>query len=157
MFQVLLSAVLTRIPDYAVNHESTRFYAGNPELNGVVNLPRHLHPRPPPRPPSAPLLVRQGVRERPGGGGDVGGGGEGAGVDRGEKELGEGDVRREGVSSQATASATSGTRVRMGKRTSSSMGVATGPVVTTWTAMPSRSTSLARAAAKALRPALEAE
>ena len=61
------------------------------------------------------------------------------------------------VSSQVTARATSATpRVRMGKWTSSSMGVATGPVVTTWTLMPSRSTSLARAAAKAFNPALEA-
>ena len=46
MFQVLLSAVLTHIPDYAVNHDSTRFYAGNPELNGVVNLPATFTPGP---------------------------------------------------------------------------------------------------------------
>ena len=46
MFQVLLSAVLTRIPDYRVDHDSTRFYAGNPELNGVVNLPATFTPGP---------------------------------------------------------------------------------------------------------------
>ena len=56
------------------------------------------------------------------------------------------------------AAATSSTpSVRIGKRTSSSIGVATGPVVTTCTAMPSRSTSLASAPAKALSPAFDAE
>ena len=45
----------------------------------------------------------------------------------------------------------------MGKCTSSSIGVATGPVVTTWTAMPSRSTSPANASANALSPAFDAE
>jgi hypothetical protein len=54
MFQVLLSAVLTRIPDYRVDHSATRFYAGNPELNGVVQLPATFTPGP-----------RLGPRERP--------------------------------------------------------------------------------------------
>ena len=62
------------------------------------------------------------------------------------------------VSSQAMACTTSEVAsVSMGKCTSSSMGVATGPVVTTCTAMPSRSTSLARAAANAFSPAFDAE
>jgi cytochrome P450 len=46
MFQVLLAAVLTRIPDYRVDHEATRFYAGNPELNGLVKLPATFTPGP---------------------------------------------------------------------------------------------------------------
>ncbi|HEY7072753.1 MAG TPA: cytochrome P450, partial [Acidimicrobiales bacterium] len=46
MFQVLLSAVLTRIPDYRIDHSATRFYAGNPELNGVVKLPATFTPGP---------------------------------------------------------------------------------------------------------------
>jgi cytochrome P450 len=54
MFQVLLDAVLTRIPDYAIDHEATRFYAGNPELNGVVTMPATFTPGP-----------RLGPRERP--------------------------------------------------------------------------------------------
>jgi cytochrome P450 len=54
MFQVLLGAVLARIPDYAVDHGSTRFYAGNPELNGVVTMPATFTPGP-----------RVGPRERP--------------------------------------------------------------------------------------------
>jgi cytochrome P450 len=54
MFQVLLSAVLTRIPDYQVDHSATQFYAGNPELNGVVRLPATFTPGP-----------RLGPRERP--------------------------------------------------------------------------------------------
>jgi cytochrome P450 len=39
LFQVLVSQVLARIPDYRVDRGSTRFYAGNPELNGVVQMP----------------------------------------------------------------------------------------------------------------------
>src|SRR5204863_375026 len=62
------------------------------------------------------------------------------------------------VSSHTTAWATSSTAsVRIGKWTSSSIGVATGPVVTTWTATPSRSTSLPRAAANTFSPAFDAE
>jgi cytochrome P450 len=39
MFQVLVRHVLARIPDYEVDREATRFYEGNPELNGVVTMP----------------------------------------------------------------------------------------------------------------------
>jgi cytochrome P450 len=39
MFAVLMREVLTRIPDYQVDHEATRFYKGNPELAGVVTMP----------------------------------------------------------------------------------------------------------------------
>ena len=79
-------------------------------------------------------------------------------VDR--RQLGARAARRcrGSVSSHTTAWATSSTpRVRIGKCTSSSIGVATGPVVTTCTAMPSRSTSPASAPAKALSPAFDAE
>ena len=44
LFQVLLREVLTRIPDYAVDREATRFYQGNPELNGVVRMPARFTP-----------------------------------------------------------------------------------------------------------------
>jgi len=54
MFQVLLTSVLARIPDYAVDRDATRFYAGNPELNGVVTMPATFTPGP-----------RVGPRERP--------------------------------------------------------------------------------------------
>jgi cytochrome P450 len=54
MFQVLLAEVLTRLPDYAVDREATRFYAGNPELNGVVTMPATFTPGP-----------RTGPRQRP--------------------------------------------------------------------------------------------
>ncbi|HET6772599.1 MAG TPA: cytochrome P450 [Acidimicrobiales bacterium] len=54
MFQVLLAEVLTRLPDYAVDREATRFYAGNPELNGVVTMPATFTPGP-----------RIGPRQRP--------------------------------------------------------------------------------------------
>ena len=54
MFQVLVRAVLARIPDYAVDRDATRFYAGNPELNGVVTMPATFTPGP-----------RIGPRERP--------------------------------------------------------------------------------------------
>ena len=54
MFKVLVAAVLTRIPDYAIDHDATRFYAGNPELNGVVTMPATFTPGP-----------RVGPRERP--------------------------------------------------------------------------------------------
>ncbi len=46
MFEVLVSEVLSRIPDYVVDQEATRFYATNPELNGVVNLPVTFTPGP---------------------------------------------------------------------------------------------------------------
>ena len=54
MFQVLLTGVLARIPDYAVDRDATRFYAGNPELNGVATMPATFTPGP-----------RVGPRERP--------------------------------------------------------------------------------------------
>jgi cytochrome P450 len=54
MFAVLLGEVLARIPDYAVDREATRFYAGNPELNGVVTMPVTFTPGP-----------RVGPRQRP--------------------------------------------------------------------------------------------
>lgn len=44
MFQVLLREVLARIPDYRIDREATRFYAGNPELNGVVRMPATFTP-----------------------------------------------------------------------------------------------------------------
>jgi cytochrome P450 len=44
MFKVLLGAVLARLPDYRVDREATRFYAGNPELNGVVTMPATFTP-----------------------------------------------------------------------------------------------------------------
>ena len=46
MFAVLLTEVLARLPDYAVDHEATQFYAGNPELNGVVTMPATFTPGP---------------------------------------------------------------------------------------------------------------
>lgn len=46
MFQVLVAHVLARMPDYAVDHGATRFYAGNPELNGVVTMPVTFTPGP---------------------------------------------------------------------------------------------------------------
>jgi cytochrome P450 len=46
MFQVLLSRVLARLSDYAVDREATLFYAGNPELNGVVRMPATFTPGP---------------------------------------------------------------------------------------------------------------
>ncbi|HLM64600.1 MAG TPA: cytochrome P450 [Acidimicrobiales bacterium] len=54
MFKVLLTEVLTRIPDYSVDRQATRFYAGNPELNGVVRMPVTFTPGP-----------RTGPRDRP--------------------------------------------------------------------------------------------
>ncbi len=46
MFQVLVREVLSRIPDYTVDQANTRFYAGNPELNGVVSMPVTFTPGP---------------------------------------------------------------------------------------------------------------
>jgi cytochrome P450 len=39
MFQIMLGAVLRRLPDYRVDREATRFYEGNPTLAGVVSMP----------------------------------------------------------------------------------------------------------------------
>jgi cytochrome P450 len=44
LFQVMVTEVLTRIPDYRVDHDSTRFYDGNPELTGVVTMPTTFTP-----------------------------------------------------------------------------------------------------------------
>lgn len=46
MFQVLMSEVLKRIPDYQVDRDATRFYRGNPELAGVVTMPARFTPGP---------------------------------------------------------------------------------------------------------------
>jgi cytochrome P450 len=55
MFQVLMAEVLTRIPDYVVDREATRFYDGNPELNGVVRMPATFTPGPRTGPPDQPF------------------------------------------------------------------------------------------------------
>lgn len=44
MFQVLMAEILSRIPDYRIDRDATRFYAGNPELNGVVTMPATFPP-----------------------------------------------------------------------------------------------------------------
>ncbi len=54
MFQVLVRRLLARMPDYAVDRDAVRFYAGNPELNGVVQMPATFTPGP-----------RTGPAERP--------------------------------------------------------------------------------------------
>jgi cytochrome P450 len=46
MFKVVVTEVLARMPDYAVDRKTTRFYAGNPELNGVVAMPATFTPGP---------------------------------------------------------------------------------------------------------------
>lgn len=55
LFQVLVTEVLTRIPDYRVDHDGTRFYEGNPELNGLVQLPVTFTPGPPVGPADRPF------------------------------------------------------------------------------------------------------
>lgn len=54
LFQVLLREVLTRIPDFAIDRGATKFYEGNPELNGVVRMPATFTPG-----------ARKGPTERP--------------------------------------------------------------------------------------------
>jgi len=54
LFQVMVAEVLARIPDYRVDHAATRFYHGNPELAGVVQMPATFTPGP-----------RTGPKERP--------------------------------------------------------------------------------------------
>ena len=44
MFQVLVGEALRRLPDYRVDREAIRFYAGNPMLAGVVSLPATFSP-----------------------------------------------------------------------------------------------------------------
>ncbi|HEY3140656.1 MAG TPA: cytochrome P450 [Acidimicrobiales bacterium] len=46
LFQVLIRQVLARIPDYEVDREATRFYQGNPELAGIVQMPARFTPGP---------------------------------------------------------------------------------------------------------------
>jgi cytochrome P450 len=55
MFQVLVREVLARIPDYVVDRANTRFYAGNPELNGVVRMPVTFPPGRRSRPAERPF------------------------------------------------------------------------------------------------------
>jgi len=55
MFQVLMHEVLTRIPDYRVDRPATQFYAGNPELNGIVRMPATFTPGPRAGPPDRPF------------------------------------------------------------------------------------------------------
>jgi cytochrome P450 len=55
MFQVLVRRVLARLPDYAVDREATQFYAGNPELNGVVRMPATFTSGPPTGPAERPF------------------------------------------------------------------------------------------------------
>jgi len=45
-FQVLLGEILARMPDYAVDREATRFYQGNPAMNGIVAMPATFTPGP---------------------------------------------------------------------------------------------------------------
>jgi cytochrome P450 len=47
VFQVMMTEVLTRIPDYRVDRDETRFYEGNPELYGVVRMPVMFRPSDP--------------------------------------------------------------------------------------------------------------
>jgi cytochrome P450 len=39
MFEVMMREVLTRMPDYVVDHSGTTYYQGNPKLYGVVTMP----------------------------------------------------------------------------------------------------------------------
>ncbi len=47
LFEIMVTAVLTRIPDYRVDRDETRFYEGNPELYGVVRMPVTFTPSEP--------------------------------------------------------------------------------------------------------------
>ena len=55
MFQVLMTEVLTRIPDYSIDRDATRFYQGNPELFGVVTMPARFSPGPRTGPATRPF------------------------------------------------------------------------------------------------------
>lgn len=55
MFQVLVTEVLRRMPDYQVDRERTRFYQGNPTLNGVVRMPVTFTPGAVVGPPERPF------------------------------------------------------------------------------------------------------
>ena len=58
LYQVLIGAVLRRIPDYQVDRQATRFYEGNPMLAGVVSMPAVFTPGPPVGPAVRPFLAR---------------------------------------------------------------------------------------------------
>jgi cytochrome P450 len=55
MFQVLVGQVLARMPDYQVDRAATRFYQGNPQLNGAVRMPTTFTPGPVVGPPERPF------------------------------------------------------------------------------------------------------
>jgi cytochrome P450 len=55
LFQVMVSAVLDRIPDFEVSADGTRFYQGNPMLAGVVSMPVTFAPGPRVGPVSRPF------------------------------------------------------------------------------------------------------
>lgn len=46
LFGILLTEVLTRIPDYRIDEDATKFYGTNPELNGIVRMPVTFTPGP---------------------------------------------------------------------------------------------------------------
>jgi cytochrome P450 len=46
LFQVLVRAVLTRLPGYTVDRAATQHYATNPELAGIVRMPATFTPGP---------------------------------------------------------------------------------------------------------------
>ena len=46
MFQILMTEVLTRIPDYRIDRSATKFYEANPQLAGVVEMPATFTPGP---------------------------------------------------------------------------------------------------------------
>ena len=39
MFEVMMREVLTRTPDYVVDHNRKQYYQGNPKLHGLVQMP----------------------------------------------------------------------------------------------------------------------
>jgi cytochrome P450 len=55
MFQVLVRQVLERMPDYEIDRAATRFYQGNPQLNGAVRMPAGFTPGPVVGPPERPF------------------------------------------------------------------------------------------------------
>ena len=55
MFQVLVRQVLDRMPDYEIDRAATRFYQGNPQLNGAVRMPATFTPGPSVGPPERPF------------------------------------------------------------------------------------------------------
>jgi cytochrome P450 len=46
LFQILVAAVLDRLPDYEVDPDGTRFYEGNPMMAGAVAMPVTFTPGP---------------------------------------------------------------------------------------------------------------